>query len=59
MYLQIKRCIAVATLLLAIGASTPALASTAAALPQNSGLSNVLVQLERAASSSGCVLEDP
>ena len=47
MYLQIKGRIAVATLLLAIGATTPALASTAAALPQDSGPSNVLVQLER------------
>jgi uncharacterized protein YodC (DUF2158 family) len=47
MYPQTKRRIAVATLLLAIGASTPALASTAAVFPQDSGQTNVPVQFER------------
>jgi uncharacterized protein YodC (DUF2158 family) len=46
MYPKTKRRIAVATLLLAIGASTPALASTAAAHPQDSGQSSVPVQFE-------------
>ncbi|MGY4480246.1 DUF2158 domain-containing protein [Bradyrhizobium sp. USDA 3364] len=47
MYPQTKRRIAVATLLLAIGAPAPALASTPAVLPQDAGQSNVPVQLER------------
>jgi uncharacterized protein YodC (DUF2158 family) len=47
MYHRTKRRIAVATLFLAIGASCPALASTASVFPQASGQSNVTVQFGR------------
>ena len=49
MYLRTKRRIAVATLFLAIGASCPALASTAPVVPQASVQSDVTPQFRRGA----------